>query len=188
MNKIKWVPIIIFVILLSSLACNLPFFRQATPEPLTSTGGDELSSNGESEQDSSQSPGVEETILLEITEDQLTNLVAQELEGRVGDQVNNLQVFLREGQIQIFGDVDSQGISAPVKVVLEASLDPVGRPNIKVVSSNIGPFPLPAELISEVEVMMNRAFQEKIQDLAPNASLELIVIEGGRMTIYGSIK
>jgi hypothetical protein len=75
-----------------------------------------------------------------------------------------------------------------VKVIMDVSIDPTGRPNLHVVSSSIGPFPVPGDLISEVEVLMNKAFQEKIQSLAPNLHIENIVIENGKMTIYGSTK
>ena len=84
--------------------------------------------------------------------------------------------------------MDTQGISAMVRVVIAVSVDPVGRPVLDVVSSSIGPFPVPGELISEVEVIMNRAFQEKIESMAPNMHIESIIIENGTMTIIGRSK
>jgi uncharacterized protein YpmS len=123
-----------------------------------------------------------------ITEAQLTSLLAFELAERAGDQISDLQVFLRDGQIQLYGDVDTQGISAQVRIFVAVSVDPVGRPVLEVVSSSIGPFPVPGELISEVEVIMNEAFQEKIESLAPNMHIESIVIEDGTMTIIGRSK
>ena len=59
---------------------------------------------------------------------------------------------------------------------------------MKVVSSSIGPFPVPGELISEVELLMNQAFQEKVESMAPNMHVESIVIENGTMTIIGRSK
>jgi hypothetical protein len=55
-----------------------------------------------------------------------------------------------------------------------------------VISSSIGPFPVPGELISEVEVLINKAFQDKVQSMAPNLHIQSIVIENGKMTIYGT--
>jgi uncharacterized protein YpmS len=180
MKQLKIVPIIIFVLVLSSLACNLSFGRQATPEPLNPLTSEGVESGAESAEETSG------MIVLEVSETELTSLLVGELEQRVGDQITNLQAYLRDGQIQLLGDLDSQGITAPVKVIVEVSVDPAGRPNLHVVSSSIGPFPVPGDLISEVEVLMNKAFQEKIQSLAPNLHIENIVIENGKMTIYGS--
>jgi uncharacterized protein YpmS len=188
MKRLKVIPLIIFVIALSSLACNFGFGRQETPEemiPVTTEAVENLQEAAEEAvEDAFQSGEIE----IVITEAQLTSLLAFELEKRAGDQLSNLQVFLRDGQIQLFGDVDTQGISAQVKVFVAVSVDPVGRPVLEVVSSSIGPFPVPGELISEVEVVMNRAFQERVESMAPNMHVESIVIEDGTMTIIGRSK
>jgi len=149
---------------------------------------EEVESLAESAEETFQEAETSGMIKLEVSETQLTSLLGGELEKRVGDQITNLQAYLRDGQIQIFGDLDSQGITAPVKVIVDVSVDPAGRPILHVVSSSIGPFPVPGDLISEVEVLMNKAFQEKIQSMAPNLHIESIVIENGKMTIYGSPK
>ena len=188
MKQLKLIPLIIFVLVLSSLACNLSFGRQTTPEPLIPLISEEVESAAESAEETFQEAETSGMIKFEVSETQLTSLLGGELEKRVGDQITNLQAYLRDGQIQILGDLDSQGITAPVKVIVDVSVDPAGRPNLHVVSSSIGPFPVPGDLISEVEVLMNKAFQEKIQSMAPNLHIESIIIENGKMTIYGSTK
>ena len=188
MKQLKLIPLIIFVLVLSSLACNLSFGRQTTPEPLIPLISEEVESAAESAEETFQEAETSGMIKFEVSETQLTSLLGGELEKRVGDQITNLQAYLRDGQIQIFGDLDSQGITAPVKVIVDVSVDPAGRPNLHVVSSSIGPFPVPGDLISEVEVLMNKAFQEKIQSMAPNLHIQSIIIENGKMTIYGSTK
>ena len=186
MKQLKLIPLIIFVLVLSSLACNLSFGRQATPEPLIPLTSEEEESAAGSAEETFQGAETGGMVVLEVSETQLTSLLVGELEKLVGDQISNLQAYLRDGQIQIFGDIDSQGITAPLKVVIDVSVDPAGRPNLHVISSSIGPFPVPGELISEVEVLINKAFQEKIQSMAPNLHLQSIVIENGIMTIYGT--
>jgi hypothetical protein len=44
---------------------------------------------------------------------------------------------------------------------------------------------LPADLVSEIEARINRAFREQIADAAPEMFIESIVIEGGSMRITG---
>ncbi len=188
MKQMKLIIIIIFVLLISSLACNLSLGKQDTPEPIDPFTSEDGGGAAESSEESLQDIESGETIILEVSETQLTDLMEIEAGNLVGDQLKNIQVYLRDGQIQIFGDLESQGITAPVKIVIEVSVDLAGRPNLEVVSSNVGPFPVPGELISEVESMMNKAFQEKIQSMAPNLHLESIIIEDGQMTIRGRAK
>jgi hypothetical protein len=188
MKHIKLITIIIFVLVLSSLACNLGFGGQDTPEPLVPPVSEDVGEVAESSEEPLQDAESSEAITIEVSETQLTVLLTDELGNLVGDQITNLRVALRDGQIIIIGDLDSQGITAPVQVVIEVSVDLAGRPNLEVVSSSVGPFPVPGDLISEVESMMNKAFQEKIQSLAPNLHIEDIDIENGKMTIRGRAK
>jgi uncharacterized protein YpmS len=181
MNRLKVFPIILFVFVLTSLACNLSFGGQATPEAMIPVATEAV-------EEQFTEPPQNDEIEIVFTESQLTSLLSSELADRVGDQITNLQVFLRDGQIQIFGDLDSQGLSAQVKVIAAISVDPAGRPVLNVVSSSIGPFPVPAELISEVEVRINKAFQEEIQSMAPNMHVDDIIIENGKMIITGRSK
>ncbi len=181
MNRLKVLPIILFVFVLTSLACNLSFGDQGTPVAVNPI-------NTEAVGEVFTEPPQNDEIEIVLTESQLTSLLSSELAERAGDQITNLQVFLRDGQIQIFGDLNSEEISAQVKVIVAVSVDPAGRPVLNVVSSSIGPFPVPGELISEVEVRINKAFQEEIQSMAPNMHVERIIIENGMMRIIGRSK
>lgn len=185
MKPINRIIIIIFALGLSSLACNLGFGRPATPEievpVVTAAPNVQLESQGGSTSQGSIQGG--EPVV--VTEGDLTSLINKELVKRVGDQLTNVQVRLQSDQIQISGDLDSQGISAPVNVVIEVDVDPIGRPELRVISSSVGPFPVPGDLVAEVEVLINKAFQEKVTSLAPNLHIDDIVIQNGVMQIYG---
>jgi uncharacterized protein YpmS len=188
MKSFKVIPLIIFVIALSSLACNFGIGGWKTPEEMIPVTTEAVESLQESAEEAVEGAIQNGNIEIVITEAQLTSLLTFELGERAGDQISNLQVLLRNGQIELFGDVDTQGISATVRVIVAVTVDPVGRPILEVVSSNIGPFPVPGELVSEVEVIMNKAFQEKIESMAPNMHVDSIVIENGTMTIIGRSK
>jgi len=47
---------------------------------------------------------------------------------------------------------------------------------------------VPADLVDEVETLINKAFKEKVIALAPNMHIDDIVIQNGVMTIYGYSK
>lgn len=185
MKRMNLMVLIIFALVLSSLACNLSFRQSASSEieqeiPLQGDNNPQIYAG-----EPSQDPGFMESPPLQITEGQLADLMQKEINQRIGTQISDLQVYLRSGHIQVLGDLATQGISAPVKVAIDVDIDPVGRPNLNIISSSIGPFPVPGDLIAEVEVLINEAFKEKVYSLAPNLHIDNIVIENGIMAIYG---
>ena len=97
MQKKKWIVLIIFALVLSSLACNFSFGRRSTPENSAQLTAEAAATNNQSGSDSGVSGGQLEPIT--VTEAQLLDLMQGELQDRIGDQVSNLQVYLREGQI-----------------------------------------------------------------------------------------
>ena len=185
MKQLHWVVLIIFALVLSSLACNFGFGRRATPEidgPLATEAEEIPGINQPGLESQGDFDGLEP---IRVTESQLLTMMEERLEQQIGDQITNLAVYLRSEQIQILGDVNTQGISAPVKVAIDVSVDPVGRPSLEVISANIGPFPVPGDLVAEIESLMNTAFQQKVIEMAPNMHIDDIVIQNGVMTIYG---
>jgi len=177
--------LIIFVLALLSLACNYSLRGPKTPEPtipVTTQAVEDLEENVKNAADEAAKTG---RINLTITEYQMTSLLAQQLEQAGIDFLTNPQVTLRDGQIQLTGDVNQESLSAKVTVILAVSVDAAGRPVLDVVSANIGPLPVPEDLISEIQTRLNEAFMGQIRSLAPNLFIESIVIEGGNMTITG---
>jgi uncharacterized protein YpmS len=187
MKSTKVLALIIFALFLSVLACNLsfPWGSSREPVPVTTEAAERLEETVEDIVEDYQ-PGKE--ISLIITETQLTSIIAFKLEESAGDIVSNPQVYLRDGQIQINGNVNTQGISAPAQVKVEVSVDVLGRPDLNVVSATVGPFPIPEDMISEVDILINDAFQEQIELMAPNLQIEDIFIADGSMTIIGRTK
>jgi len=190
MKRYKPILLIIFALLLSSLACNLSFRRQSTqaPEEKAPVTTEAVNSLEDSAEQGYQQDLTSGEVTLVVSEAQLTSLLAFELEEAAGDVISNLQVYLRDGEIQLFGDVNQEGFSAPVKAVVEVSVDPAGRPVLNVISSSVGPFPVPGELISELEVRINKSFREQIETMSPDLRIEKIVIENGTMIIIGHTK
>jgi uncharacterized protein YpmS len=182
MKQLNFIVLIIFALMLSSLACNLSFGKPASglgEVPVVSATVEENIAG------SNQNSGASGLVQFEITEAQIAELIDKELQQHIGDQISNLQIYLRAGQIQIIGNLESRGISAPVNVIIDVTVDPVGRPRMDIISSSVGPFAVPGDIVDEVERLVNKAFQEKILSLAPNLHIDDIVIQNGIMTVYG---
>ena len=180
--------IAILVLATASLACNLGIRGVKTPAPLIPVSTEAVQSLEETAVNSFDKFQQTGQVNLTVTEEQLTSMVALELEEQATEGISNPQVYLRDGQIQLAGDVQTQGLSAPARMVMEVDIDANGRPSLQIVSANVGPFPVPDSLIESVETRLNRAFLNQLDEMAPNAVVESVVIADGSMTITGQTR
>lgn len=185
MNRKYMVLVAILVLATASLACNLGRRADNTPAPLIPVSTEAVQSLEETAVNSYNQLQQTGKVNLTVTEEQLTSMVALELEQQGTEGFSNPQVFLRDGQIQLTGDIQTQGISAPAKMVMEVDVDDNGRPKVRIVSANVGPFPVPDSLVETVETRLNQAFQKELDEKAPNMVVESIVIADGSMTVTG---
>jgi uncharacterized protein YpmS len=187
MKHKKTLLIILSVSVLVSLACNFGR-RVSTPAPTVPVSTEAVENLEESLEDAFQEAQESGEINLVITEDQLTSAIAFELEKNGTDSISDIQIRLQDGQVQMTAAVNASGLSATASVIMDVSVDAAGRPVLNVVSANLGPFPVPEDLVSEIEVQMNQAFQEQINETGTDVIIESIVIEGGSMRITGRTK
>lgn len=165
------------------MACNLGSRQTpAAPPPVSTEAVLGLEATLESAVDQVRESG---EVNLELDEAQLTSLVAFQLQESGEDTIRDPQVYLRDGQIQVFGTVERQSISGTGRVALTIDLDDEGRPDLNVVSASIGPFPIPRQIVDNLESELDKAFTRKLDSLAPNTRFETILIADGKMTITG---
>lgn len=187
LKKRMWLIIaaLAFALAAPSLACNLFSFGRETPAPPIPVTTEAVESLEETVEDAQQEAQQDGTIRLSITEAQLTSLVAMKLQETGDETISNPQVYLRDGKIQVFGDVRLENLSATANVVIGVSVDAQGKAVFNVESGSLGPFPLPENVVSQLENRLNLIFQEQIASAAPNLFIDSIVIADGQMTIEG---
>ena len=185
MNRLYRYLAVLVVLVSASIACNFALGRvkpTQTPTPLPTETATTQQNSIEDALKAAATPG---EIKLVINESQLTSIVAGEIQKQDDVPITDPQVRLQDGQIQFSATVEQQGISLPAEVVMTVQPDANGRPDFKVVSAKIGPFPLPADVKSELETALDEAFTEEIESRAPNTRIESIVISDGVMTVIG---
>jgi uncharacterized protein YpmS len=185
MSRKYLVLISILVLATANLACNLGRRAATTPAPLVPVSTEAAQSLEETAVNSYNEFQQTGNVDLTVTEEQLTSMVALELENQGTEGITNPQVYLQDGQIQLTGDVQTQGITAPAKMVMEVEIDSDGRPNLQIISANVGPFPVPDSLVDNVETRLNQAFLNQLDKMAPNMVVESLVIADGSMTVTG---
>ena len=176
-----------FALIAMSLACNLPgYSSQSVVDseqiPISSEAAEDLIQSIETAVGQAVS---DKQFTLVITEAQVTSLVNIELENINEAPISNVQVFLRNEQIQVRGDVEQSGIKLEFTSVLTASIDENGQIKFNVISAKAGPFTIPQDLIDKMIGNLETNFAKQFLPNADVVVLDNISIQNGEMTITG---
>jgi len=127
-------------------------------------------------------------VTLLINEMQLTSYLAAKLASDSNPMFTDPQVYLRDGQMRIYGKSKQGYLSANIGIVLEVGTDADGRPKLKLVSADFGPFPLPEGLNDAITAIIEEAYTGALGPVATGFRLQSITIADGVMTIVGRIR
>jgi len=128
------------------------------------------------------------TITLQITETQLTSYLAFKLATQSNPALQSPQVYLRDGQMQVYGKVVRGFFIANVLLILNVDVDELGQPSIEIASADFGPFPAPEGLKQSLTALLTEAYTGSLGPVATGFRLETINIADGLMTVTGRIR
>jgi hypothetical protein len=134
------------------------------------------------------------TVTLNFTEAQLSSYIASRLQNDPTLQQDNKplitdpQVYLRDGQMQIYGKTQQGMFAANIGIIVSVGVDENGQPKIDIVSADFGPLPAPEGLRDTIEAMVREAYTGSLGPVATGLRIETISIANGIMTISGRIR
>lgn len=134
------------------------------------------------------------TVTLNFTEPQLTSYIASRLQTDPTMQQDNKplitdpQVYLRDGQMQIYGKTQQGLLTANIGIIISVGVDADGKPAIDIVSADFGPLPAPEGLRDTISAMVREAYTGSLGPVATGLRIETITIADGIMTISGRIR
>ena len=188
-------PIFLLTLLLTSLACTVfvggPDYSGL---PAVPTSTDALQSMQDEVLRAFTEGAQTGTVTLNFTEQQITSYVAAKLQNDTRLQQNGQplitepQVYLRDGQMQIYGKTKQGMFAANIGVIVSVGVDENGQPKIDVVSADFGPLPAPKGLTETISAMIREAYTGSLGPVATGLRIENISIANGIMTISGRIK
>lgn len=187
MSRIR-ILLFLTVLILASLACTMFVGGPDYPEgaiPISAQAVESLRTQIEAAALAGAQTGV---ITLQITEEQLTSYIAFRLAGQENPALTNPQVYLRNGQMQVYGKVERGYFIANVLVTLNVSVDELGQPRIELATADFGPFPAPEGLRDGLTAIITEAYTGSLGPIATGFRLERIDIANGLMTVTGRIK
>jgi uncharacterized protein YpmS len=176
------------LLIAAALACNMPGPEQTTPTPpeiipVTTEAAVQLEENLES---AIQSFQASEPVKVEITEAQFTSFLTFQLAHIQEPKISAIQVQLDNGQVQVTGQVDQNGLSLPLEITFTISANQQGQIAYQIIDAKIGPLPLPQNITDQL-TQLDTSLWTQIDPNLEDFFIDNITIANGTMTISGHI-
>jgi len=189
-------PLFLLSLVLTSLACTIfvggPDYSTLPPIPISAEAAESIKDEVKRAFEAGAQTGV---VTINITEPQITSYLAARLQSdptlQQSDKkplITDPQVYLRDGQMQIYGKTQQGLFIANIGIIVNMGVDGNGQPQIEIASADFGPFPAPKGLKDAITAMVKEAYTGSLDPVATGLRIETISITGGVMTITGRIK
>lgn len=188
-------PLFYLTLALTALACNInvggPDYSDLPPVPVSTEYAQSIR---DEVQRAFEEGAVTGSITMNLTEQQITSYLATRLQNDPSLQQNNQpmisepQVYLRDGQMQIYGKTHQGIFTANIGIIVSVGVDAEGQPDIEIVSADFGPLPAPEGLKETIEAMVREAYTGSIGPVATGLRIETISIADGIMTVSGRVR
>jgi hypothetical protein len=176
------------ILLIAVLACTINLGGPTYPDqpiPVSTQAAGEFLSGVQTAVAAGAESG---QVTLVITESQLTSYLAVLLQKQAQPLFTDPQVYLQDGQIQIYGTTTQGYFQAIIQIVLVAGVDPQGQIQIDVTTADFGPMPVPAGLKDSLTAAIKEAITGAIGPAAIGFRLESISVANGTITMVGRTK
>ena len=196
MKKIRGLPLFLLILVLTTLACTInvggPDYSSLPPIPVS---GEAAQSIQDELQRAITAAGETGVITVNLTEPQITSYLASRMQTDPNLQqsdkkplITDPQVYLRDGQMQIYGKTQQGMLTANIGIIVNMGVDANGQPQIDVVSADFGPFPAPEGIKDAITAMVREAYTGSLGPVATGIRIESISIASGVMTVTGRIR
>ena len=188
--------ILLTSLILTSIACTIfvggPDYSTLPSIPVSTEAVESIKEEMKRAFDAGLETGV---VTFNLTEPQITSFLALRLQTDQALQqtdktplISNPQVYLRDGQMQIYGKTQQGIFAANIGIIVSVGVDEAGQPKIEIVSADFGPFPAPEGLKDAITVIIKEAYTGSLGPVATGLRIQTITIANGVMTITGRIR
>lgn len=197
MNRAKPHALLYFftTLILASIACTVfvggPDYSDLDPIVVSTEAAQSLKDGIKKSFEDGLVTGV---VTISITEPQITSYIALRLQSDPNLQQDNKpliadpQVYLRDGQMKIYGKTQQGMFAANIGIIINVSADENGKPKIEIESADFGPFPAPQGINDAITAMVEEAYTGSLGPVATGLRIETVNIANGIMTITGRIR
>ena len=125
-------------------------------------------------------------VTITVTEEQLTSFIALKLAEEPDAPLQDVQIFLRDGQIVLFGNAKVGSLTAPAEIRLDVATNTEGGLDVTVADANFGPMPVPDSMLETLSSALNEAMSGEFGPQATGIRISNIVVADGEMTMTGT--
>lgn len=190
MNRtLRYAFLALLALSVASLACQ---FNLGGPEPPATTI--EVSDSAASELESEWTSALEGAqasdgrVVLILTQEQLTSYAALTLAEEPDAVLQEPQIFLQEGVIQVHGVAQQDFVRAAVLFEVVPVIEADGSLSFNISSAQFGPVPMPDSLKSSISSLISEALAGAIGPYATGLRIESVAIHDGEMAISALVR
>ncbi|RME87018.1 MAG: hypothetical protein D6770_10445 [Anaerolineae bacterium] len=184
----KYVLLITLTLALTTLACTIHLGGPEIPEPPIPVSTEAAQSLQEEVQRALTEGAQTGFVIITFTEEQITSYLTFKLQNRPQPMFQDPQVYLRDGEMRIYGTARRGYFVANIGIVLTVGVNEQGKPDIRITSVDFGPFPVPDGLKEALTAIIEEAYTGALGPVATGFRLESITIRDGLMVVAGRIK
>lgn len=175
-------------LVLSALACTIFIGGPEPTEAPVPVSDEAVESLRQQVEQAWQTGATTGTVSLQISETQLTSYLASWLARQSEPMFYAPQVYLRDGQMRIYGKVRQGYFVAGIGIVVAMGVDENGKPKIEILSADFGPWPVPEGLNNALSAMLQEAYTGAVGPVATGLRLTSVTIADGNLTLTGQIR
>ncbi len=178
----------VFAVALAVLACTMNIGGPKYPNPAIPVSTEAVGELQSAMGTAVAAGAVSGPITLTFTEPQLTSYLTYKLQAQSQPLITDPQVYLRDGQIQLYGTARKGYFQATARIVLSAGVDAQGQLKIELTSADFGPLPVPSGLKEIITATIQEAYTGALGPVATGFRLQSVTIADGTMTIIAQTK
>ena len=127
-------------------------------------------------------------VILVVTERELTAFLAARMADAEDPLLQQPQVRLTSGEIQIFGVATAGPLEASALLSIQPQVDADGTLAFNITTAEVGPLPLPDTLKQGLADLLTEAFTGKLGSVATGIRITSLAIADGEAAIVGELR
>jgi hypothetical protein len=169
-----------FLVLLVGLACALS--GGPTPPRTVTVSTEQAQSFNKTVQAVKPDPSSGK-ITISMTESQITSYVVTNLRENYEPILVNPTIIFQPNQIEIYGTIQGDSVSANGRVICKVKIDSLGKPQVEITEANFGPIPVPAGLVNNLTTVIDKAISDSMKEYRSDYRLESITFDTAKATL-----
>ena len=180
--------LILISLLLATLGCTIDVGGPEPPGPSIPVEPNSGNQVRQAWQSAIQSAATEGSVRVLLNESQLTGFLAERFRRDENPLLTNPQVYLRQGEVEIYGTAQRAILSGRVLIAIRPEVTDQGEIRFDLSEASIGPVPAPKALRDTISALLTEAFTGSIGTLATGIRITSLAIADGEMAIVGELR